>query len=319
MLNRVVLTWLVWVLGLLSTSVFWLSSMAQKEAECNCDLVLESPNLIYWAPEWFVPHSLSTAPENASYWIEQVLPFEQYRNEDMYLVFPQMWSIMPIVSIPEGSSDFTKMVSWWEIEINNYLQHWIIEYANSTQPGHRWKRVDFWHSNMFANAAWSFNNILADHMRLDVWDEAWYFVRNSSGSYDLIKYRITQSYNTPPTNVRPLLWDGDGADALIFFCTYWLDGRWMLEAELIGEPVGKPFNPYQNLDNGMKWKIDQAIRKIGRLRENRRQYTIIQLVKVLNNIRAKEGLKSVPTHSYQDLNSQEIIIQYIEDRLVEMY
>lgn len=302
----------------LTSSVFWLSTIAEKEV-IYWDLVLESSSLVYWTPEWFVPYSLSSAPEDISYWVDQVLPYAEYRNEDLYMVIPQLGLITPVVGIPAWSTDFTEMVSWWEIAINNYLNHWIIEYANSWAPWHWGKRVDFGHSNFFINGEWNFKNIFANLMRLDPGDEVWYYEKNSSWSYDQFKYKIMQSYNTSPSNVSPLLRDGDGADALIFGCTHWLDGRWMIEAEYMWDPIGEPYDPYENLNLNYKWKIDDAVEKISWLRENRRKYTIIQLVKLINKIREVHDMNSVPNVEYKDLDGHELILQYLEDMLVWLY
>jgi hypothetical protein len=53
-------------------------------------------------------------------------------------------------------------------------------------------------------------------MALDPNDQVWYFVKQSNGEFKLFKYLVEKSYNTSPTNVQALLWDGSGADALIF-------------------------------------------------------------------------------------------------------
>ena len=82
------------------SSTFALSSIASKEAQFG-DLFLESDALEYTEPTWFQPHSLETAPQNADYWIQQVLPFEQDRYEDLYMVMPQIGLVTPVVPIPK--------------------------------------------------------------------------------------------------------------------------------------------------------------------------------------------------------------------------
>lgn len=302
-----VITWV----ALFTSSVFALSSIASKEA-IYWDLFLESSNLEYTPPNWFQPHSLETAPDYAEYWIHEVLPFEQDRFEDIYLVIPQLGLITPVVPIPKWSSDYNDMVSGKEIWINKYLESGIIEYVNSVQPWHWGKRVDFGHSNHFVNHAWRYKTIFASLMALDPGDQAWYFVKNSTGQYDLHRYEVTASYNTVPTNVSPLKWDGDGADALIFWCTHGLDGRWMIEATYMWEPMAKPVpyvDPYADLDSTQKRRVDNAVRKINRLRPNLKSYTIVQLIKLIDHIRETKSLSE----------AQELLLNYIEDRLVMIY
>ncbi len=305
------LSFVIATLALSVWSVFALSSIASKEA-IYWDLFLEQDNLAYTPPTRFQPYSLDTAPDYAEFWIHEVLPYEQDRFEDMYLVLPQLWLITPVVPIPEWSSDFNNMISGQEIWINKYLKWWIIEYVTSVQPWYRGKRVDFWHSNFFKSDDGRYKNIFASLMALDAGDEAWYFVKNSSGQYDLRKYQITASYNTVPTNVTPLKWDWDGADALIFWCTHGLDWRWMIEATYMWEPMGKPVpyvDPYADLNWDRRRKVDDAVRKINRLRPNLKSYTIVQLIKVIDHIRDTKTISG----------AEELLLNYIEDSLVLIY
>lgn len=299
---------------------FAISSIAEKEAIYG-DLVLESPALQYTAPDWFVPHDQATAPEDASYWINTVFPMPQYRNEDLYLVIPWLGLVTPIVKIPQWSSDFSTMVSGGEIWINKYLNNWIIEYVNSVRPWHRGKRVDFGHSNFYKDKEGDFKSIFWNLMKVDVGDEFRYFERNAGGWYDLFKYRTVQSYNIDPySGVNALSRDGSGADALVFGCTYGLDGRWMLHGEYLWDPIWAPFDPYESMDPNYRRQIDDAVRKISWLRTNSKKFAIVNMVKLLNKIRDQYDLRTVEKlDDYKILDYHEMIIQYIEDKLIEIY
>lgn len=305
------LFWLIVVLLAFVSQTSALSTIAQKEAIFG-DLVLESENLVYTPPTWFQPHDLATAPDYAEYWIHEVLPYEEDKFEDTYLVIPQLWLVTPVVPIPEWTLDHTEMANWRDIDINKYLVWWVIEYVNSVKPGYWWKRVDFWHSNFFRNWEWRYRTIFANLMRLDPGDQVWYFDRNSSGQYDLHKYNITASYDTDPSNVAPLLRDWSWADALIFGCTSGLEWRWMIEAEYMGEPKWKPVpyvDPYADLDSFLRVRVDNAVRKINRLRPNVKAYTIVQLIKVVEHLRETRSLTP----------DQTLLIDYIEYALVTIY
>jgi len=301
-----VLLW--WVLV---SDSFAITDVYVREQQIGVDLFLELDSLEYTPPTRFVPHTLSSAPESASYWINDVLPFAQDRNEDIYLVIPQLWLVTPIVSIPKWSSDFNNMVSGWEIWINKYLKWWIIEYVNSVSPWHWGKRIDFWHSNYFKTDDGRYKSIFANLMSLDPNDQAWYFVKNNSGWYDLHKYVVTSSYHTYPNNVWILKRDGEWADALIFWCTHGLDWRRIIEATSLSAPIWKPVpyvDPYASLNTSWRSRIDESIRKINRLAPNFKSYAIIQFVKKLDLIRAR------------DLSiSQSLALDYIEEKLVLIY
>ncbi len=306
---------IVWIL-IASLTFFWitnwLSDISAKEA-IYWDLFLESAALEYTPPTWFQPTSLSNASEDASYWINQVLPYEEDRYEDTYLVIPQLWLVTPIVSIPDWSADKELMINWSQIDINRYLVWGIIEYANSVQPGHWGKRIDFGHSNFFKNEPGRYKSIFASLMALDPGDQAWYFVRNSSWGYDLHKYQIDQSFNVDPTTwVQYMQRDQDGWDALIFWCTHWLDGRWMILASYMWEPINKPVpyvDPFADLNSDIRRRVDKEVRKINRLRTNAKSFEIVQLIKLIQRIRDNWNLSEWKT----------LLLDYIEFKLVSIY
>lgn len=262
------------------------------------DLYYESPKLVWQTPSWFSPHTLDSAPEDFSY-RQGVLPYAEYRNEDLYLVIPQLGLITPIVQIPKGSNDEALMTNGQNIDINKYLNTWIIEYVQSPKPWYQWKRIDFGHSNFFADGEWDFKTIFANLMRLDAWDQVWYYQKNQYWSYELFKYRVTSSYPTDPSNVEALRWDGNGADALIFGCYHWLDGRRMVEATYLWEVqwAQQPVDPFPLVSTILKQRIDSAIMKIRYVWINERKVIIIwlrnSLDKLKNTATTQEALQII--------------------------
>lgn len=301
---------MLFIVCFLSVS-FALTSPYEKEKQLGIDLYLEADSLVYTPPTWFKPSSLAKASEDASYWIHKVLPYEQDRYEDMYLVIPQIGAVMPINPIPEWTSDYNNMKAGKQIGINKYLKSGIIEYVWSVDPGYRGKRIDFGHSNFYKSDDGRYKSIFANLMALDVNDQVRYYVKQWDGTYKLFKYIVTASYNTYPSNVQALQWDGEGADALIFGCTHGLDGRWMIEAEYMWEPLGRPIvemDPYDTLSYMLRWKVNRAVRKISRLPHNKKVYAIISLFKLINR------LKGVTEN-----NDKLLLLDYIETRLAEIY
>lgn len=290
---------------------YGLTDVYTREKQIGIDLFYESDSLEYTPPTRFKPTSLSSASTDANYRIHTVLPFEQDRYEDIYLVIPQLGLVAPVVDIPEWSVDHANMSSGREIWINKYLEWWIIEYVSSADPWHRWKRIDFGHSNFYKSDSGRYKSIFANLMALDPNDQVWYFVRNASWAYDLHRYVVTASYHTNPNNVGILKRDWEGADAMIFGCTHGLDGRRIIEATSMAAPIGKPIpyvDPYANLNQNHKSRVDNAIRKINRLRPNLKSYSIIQLVKKLDVLRTKNLTAS-----------QKLLIDYIEEKLVIIF
>ena len=288
-----------------------LTSPYVKEQQLGIDLYFESDALDYLPPSRFQPVDLASAPEDANHWIFNVLPYEQDRYEDIYLVIPQLWLITPVVDIPVGSYDYEQMKAGYQIGINPYLKWWIIEYVTSVSPGNWWKRVDFWHSNYYKSDNGRYKNIFANLMALDPGDQVWYYVKQSNGSYVLFKYRVDKSYNTYPGNVQALQWDGDGADALVFGCTYGLDGRWMIEASYLGEAIGMPLELRfeGKIPAHIKQPLDRALAKLRRLPPKLRKYEVIQLIKLVERLKTATRGDSL----------REVVLEYVELVLVDMY
>lgn len=199
-----------------------------KEKKLGIDFYLEQTWLVRQAPERFSPVDLADASESISYWTG-ILPYSGGYNKSVYLVIPQLWLVAPIVPIPVWSPDYHKMINGERIEINTYLQKWLLEYVDSTLPGRLGKRIDFGHSNYYANDPGAFKTIFSTLMALDTWDQIWYFLQATTG-YTLYKYDVVASYPTSPENVSAMQRDGSGADALLVGCIYGTEWRWLVEA-----------------------------------------------------------------------------------------
>ncbi len=76
------------IFGLFSwTQAFALSDPAIKHP--NLDLYLEDKSLVRTVPDRFNPKNIALAPEDIAYW-KRVLPYEQDRYADLYMVIPQL-------------------------------------------------------------------------------------------------------------------------------------------------------------------------------------------------------------------------------------
>lgn len=309
------------LVGLSMLLLWWTGFAITNPAIKNpwLDLYLEVEWLDYTTPVWFQPHDQNTAPENIDYWLN-ILPFSQDKNADTYLVIPWLGLITPIVDIPKGTSDYDKMISGQEIAINDYLQWWIIEYVSSAEPGSRGKRIDFGHSNYFTTDSGRYKTIFANLMRLDPGDQIRYFVKQSDWSYKLFKYNIEKSYPTDPSNVQALQWDGDGADALVFGCYHWLDGRWMIEASYMWVPTWRYIEEtvvvertYENVPQSYQRRIKDAIQSMKYLWINAKKYEIIILFKWIQRARAKLSTSD----SNYAMKAQ--LLEMMEDELAEIY
>lgn len=213
-----------------SQTVFGLTSKYDKWVK-----VLKSPSIVREAPERATPFSLIDAPKEIDYW-KGIIPFEDDKDEDQYVVIPTLWIAAPIMYVPEWSDDYTLMTRGREIDINYYLNHGVMHYPWTWTPGDEGNVVLFGHSNFFKSWPWNYKAIFADLMNLDVWyeSEIWVYIREQDDptEYELRKFRITESYETVPTDVW-ILQPRTGKELTVFACTDGLNWRWIIRSELI--------------------------------------------------------------------------------------
>ncbi len=176
---------------------------------------------------------------NIEYW-KQVLP-KQDQNRDEYIVVPSNWLVIPINHVPSNTIDFTKMISWKEIHVNDYLKTWAMMYPNSSinEYGKPWNKVVFWHSSYWKKDDWRYQTHFQKIIELDEAEEVWVF-KKINGKFKRFRYKIEKSYNTPQENVsvlKPWVW----SILTLFTCTpiWWIKWRWIIEAKYINEEKQK--------------------------------------------------------------------------------
>ena len=213
-----------------SWTVFWLTSKYEKWVK-----VLQSDKIERQAPERVTPFSLIDAPKDIDYW-KWILPYEDDKDEDQYIVVPTLWIVAPIEYVPEWSDDYINMTRGREIDINYYLDHGIMHYPWTWLPWDEWNVVLFGHSNFFKNAPGKYKAIFADLMNLDVGyeSELRVYIREQDDptQYEKRKFRITESYETVPTDVwilQPKGWK----EMTVFACTDGLNGRRIIRTQLV--------------------------------------------------------------------------------------
>ncbi len=268
----------------LLSSAFALTSKEQKWVK-----VLRSASLEYESPGWFTPFTLDEAPEDIAYWTS-ILPYPEDRNEDMYLVLPTLWLIVPVVGVPRDTQDFENMVGGKEININKYLIEGVMHYPNTGIPGQVWNPVIFGHSNFFKNGEGKYKTIFADVMALDpdITDEMWIYLKQPSGEYELLKFSIEKSYETSPTDVGILKPQG-GKELTVFGCTNGLEGRWILRGKLIeNDEVLVPYT--------IKFRFMDLIDQLETKSPERRKEIIVAVMEKIEEIISRIPTSGVSYH-----------------------
>ena len=211
--------------------------------------IKENDDLELEAPGWARPSSR----QDIKYWKDEVLPFNQDKNADEYVVIPTIGVIAPINHIPEYSDDYDDIVAdgtqikdlsyaWWTNYLE-YLDAGLVQYPATLPIGLRdnrgieyiWNSVIFGHSSYWKDDNGRYKTIFGLLPTLDRWEEVWVYKRVGT-EYYLRKYMITKSYETIPNDVSILLQENYDTQGLtLFTCTpiWGIEGRWIIESELI--------------------------------------------------------------------------------------
>ncbi len=287
----------------LSSGVFALTPKAEKGVK-----TLRAPSIVSDSPEWFTPFSLDKAPTDINYWTS-ILPYPEDKAEEMYVVMPTLWLIVPVVFIPQWTADFLAMAGWQQIDINKYLVEGAMNYPTSGKPWQVGNSVIFWHSNFYLQGAGKYKTIFADIMNLDVgpYDEIWIYTRQADGTYKQQRFAIERSYETVPTDVEILLPLG-GKELTVFACTNGLAGRWILRSRLIEDDEILISYP-------MRWKLYELLKQLKEKSPERQKVIATIVVTRINEI-----LWTIPaeTESYQ-LKFKKYVLQYVQRELVKFY
>jgi LPXTG-site transpeptidase (sortase) family protein len=152
----------------------------------------------------------------ALYWINRI-PYEQDRNLDTYVVIPRLWIVTPLVDLAKGSLDLQKTLQGLSIDLNPYLQNWVLHYpgTNAWDTGNV---VVAWHSSYRKKDSWRYKNIFLTLPLLEFGDQIWTYTKTKSWEYQRHVYTVWESYETIPTDTSILKKTQDKVITL-FTCT----------------------------------------------------------------------------------------------------
>lgn len=160
------------------------------------------------------------------------------RDRDEYIILPSNGMITPITSVTDGTSDFTKLVSGREIDINKYLKSGSLLYpgTNSGGYGSIGNTVIFGHSSYYSTDSGRYKTHFQKIIELENGEEIWIYKKQSDGTYKRYRYITEASYDTKSNNVA-VLSPGIGKNLTLFTCTPigGITGRWIIKAKFIDE------------------------------------------------------------------------------------
>ncbi len=204
------------------------------------------------------------------YW-KQVL-IDADKNASKYIVVPSNWLVVPINTVTENSKDFESMINGREINVNNYLKTWVVEYPGTSDKwyGELWNKVVFWHSSYWNDDDGRYKTHFQKIIELDKNEEVWIYEKNSNGEYMRYRYIVTESYNTP-NNDTSVLKPWFGKNLTLFTCTpiWGTAGRWIIKAKYIEEMISdlqREVN-YTDVSSNYKTMINKVVKRVASIKD----------------------------------------------------
>jgi uncharacterized repeat protein (TIGR01451 family) len=189
----------------------------------NAKLSLDAPEFKKWGD------TLESYLEN--------LPKED-RSRDEYIVTPSNGMITPINTVQDGTSDYKKLVSGREIDVNKYLKTGVVTYpgTNNTWFWGIGNTVIFGHSSYWKSDSGRYKTHFQKIIELEEGEEIWVYKKQWDGSYKRYRYVATESYEVKPSDVS-ILDPGIGKNLTLFTCTPigGITGRWVIQAKYLDE------------------------------------------------------------------------------------
>ena len=233
-----------------------------KELKAKWVDVINSPGVDTYMYDRISIKDANTVSDDLSYRLD-ILPYEQDKDADVFVVVPKLWIITPIVDIPGWSDDFETLIDGREIDINPYLKDGAVHYPNSAIPWQVGNFIAAGHSSYY-NDDGRYHTIFTSLPLTDIWDEVRVYSRAFTGEpYRLFKYRVSASYNTDPSDVEVLLpWQW--ANLTLFTCTPvgWLEGRWIIKATLIDNESTSHSSAFQEFTPSYEQAIDTLMQRL---------------------------------------------------------
>lgn len=251
---------------------------------------VSSPDTNIWKVETRLPSYVwklsGTYINDIEYRKWGLLEIDRYRNE--YIVIPDTWLVAPINNIPERLNDFKTLANHDPININKYLQNWVLSYPKTSDNsyGEEWNIVIFWHSSYWEKDAGRYKTHFQTIINLTSNTEIWIFKLQKNWSFKRFRYQIEKSYNTLPTDIE-VLDHSVKKELTLFTCTPigWLTGRWIIKSTYIEE--------IPQIRAKYKKQIQRFINKLNKLDTEKKEASIKKIVKKLTYLKKKTENKKI--------------------------
>ncbi len=198
------LIWIIWSDHNILSEKFFFWSYHKKESSPDLSLLLRSRSLSYQdkvsvvknpkvdttPPSWL----LSTGTVDPYFRTQKVLPYTGERNYNQYIVIPQIWVVVPLVSLDPTSSTYRQVMAWNELHWK-YFSSWAIIYPGTPWIGQTGNSLIGAHSNYYYSDPSYYRTIFTTLPEL-IQNDVILWLSKSSSWRIVYKYRVMDSYQT---------------------------------------------------------------------------------------------------------------------------
>lgn len=131
----------------------------------------------------------------------EVLPYEEYRYHDQYLVIPAMGLVAPIMEVDKTSADYKNAIKWKGFDYNKYLEGWPLIYPGTPGIGENGNTFIFGHSNYRHNKPWKFKTIFRLTYNIEKNDKIRVY-KKFEWKWVFFEYTVTMSQKVWAKDVR---------------------------------------------------------------------------------------------------------------------
>lgn len=183
-------------------------------------------------PSWAAPNPAQDQTD-LSYWVNDVLPYAEDRDEDAYLVYPKHGIVVPVLrptADDQAQIDMGEMFNHYP-----YLEQGALHYYGYSPDEAISNMVIAAHSSFKKNSKGNYKTIFQALPISREGDKIFYYGKNSQGNYDFYEYTIAESFETDKYNVSILGYDGGQTPTLTTYGCYKIGSnqdRWINIAKL---------------------------------------------------------------------------------------
>lgn len=217
------------IVGLFSIFLFSGISIAYDTTNSKEWKVYTSKSVDTSIPDWFTPQET----KDLNYWL-WVLPYQEDRGRDQYMVIPAMWLITPINELEKTSADYKAAARWGAFDYDSYLESWPTIYPGTASVWATGNSFIFAHSNFRHTKPGRYKTIFRLTYNIEEGDILYFYKKIEDQRY-FYEYLVNKSFLVNETDVYVMNQVDDKSMVTLSACypIGTAQKRWINQADLV--------------------------------------------------------------------------------------